>query len=305
MNDDQSALLQTVAETALPLLQAMDALSWARQRVDPYAVEQLRDAIKDFVEPLKAALPGFRAAEGANPTIEFRHEDSKGLLIEGSSRVRGIRFLCTGRTEDEFQFLTARNAELLEIVDCTFDDRVLGGQAWAIHGHATDRVVIRSSRFYGKDLVACLLYDSKTPKLARNGNLLMQDCILEAQAILFTRARSSKTEFDITLERNRLRGHTVMGFSMYNDMRPTRITLRENFFQVTSRHINAPRKTAAQIAAMLRWDGASNTYTEGTPFLRLGGPEAANTHFLETLEDFLGSIPGARDPRARYCKPGE
>lgn len=72
MNDDQSALLQTIAETALPLLQAMDALSWGRQRVDPYAVEALHDAIKDFVEPLKSALPNFRTATFPENLADFR-----------------------------------------------------------------------------------------------------------------------------------------------------------------------------------------------------------------------------------------
>lgn len=63
MNDDPNPFLEALAGAVLPLLYAMDALGFARQRVDPFSMAQLADAIMDTAEPLEEALPAFRNAD--------------------------------------------------------------------------------------------------------------------------------------------------------------------------------------------------------------------------------------------------
>jgi phospholipase/carboxylesterase len=63
MNDAPNPFLEALAGAVLPLLYAMDALSFARQRVDPFTMPQLHEAVGHTAEPLEEALPAFRAAE--------------------------------------------------------------------------------------------------------------------------------------------------------------------------------------------------------------------------------------------------
>ncbi len=70
-SDPNAAAIQAVAGALLPLLQAMDAMTWARQRLDPYAMKQLADAIAAQATPLREALPAFRAADLPEALGEF------------------------------------------------------------------------------------------------------------------------------------------------------------------------------------------------------------------------------------------
>jgi phospholipase/carboxylesterase len=63
MNDEPNPFLEALAGAVLPLLYAMDALSFARQRVDPFTMPQLQEAVGHVAEPLEEALPAFRNAE--------------------------------------------------------------------------------------------------------------------------------------------------------------------------------------------------------------------------------------------------
>ncbi len=241
-----------------------------------------------------------RAADGAEATVEFKHLDDYGILIEGNASAEGIAFLCTERIEENFIFLVTRDAERLEIRNCTFDDRIPEGLSWALKAESVDETVMDSCRFFGKELVASIVNDSLEATSPRRCHFLMRDCQLEARAITMTRGRRPETEFDITLERNVLRGHTVIGYSSYNEPRPTRITARDNQFLVSSRHLHIARGPVQSLAETLVWRGERNTYTAGTPFVRLSRPE---TQFLESLDDFLAAVPGAADTGARFHDP--
>ncbi len=63
MNEAPNPFLEALAGAVLPLLYAMDALSFARQRVDPFTMPQLYEAVGGTAEPLEEALPAFRTAE--------------------------------------------------------------------------------------------------------------------------------------------------------------------------------------------------------------------------------------------------
>jgi len=243
-----------------------------------------------------------KAAEGAEPTIEFKHQGAYGILIEGNASATGITFLCTERVEEDFVFLVARDASKVEIRHCTFDDRIPDGISWALKVEQIDQVVMDSCQLYGKELIACLISDSLDATTVRDCNFLMQDCCLEARAILLTRGRRPETEFDITLERNVLRGHTVIGYSSYTEPRPTRFTLVDNQFYVSSRHIHVARGPLELLADTLVWQGKGNTYTTGTPFVRISRPE---TQFIQTLDDFLEAIPNATETDTKFHDPAE
>jgi len=89
MNDEPSPLLAALAGAVLPLLQAMDALSWARQRLDPMSLRQLAEAIGPFKAPLADALPAFRAADWPDGLADFRErvEAAAGLTLEAYDRL--------------------------------------------------------------------------------------------------------------------------------------------------------------------------------------------------------------------------
>lgn len=72
MNDAQNDAMLAIAGAVLPLLQAMDAMTWTRQRLDPDVLDQLYDAVKDFAAPLEAGLPAFHAADWPDGLAEFR-----------------------------------------------------------------------------------------------------------------------------------------------------------------------------------------------------------------------------------------
>lgn len=63
MSDAPNPFLEALAGAVLPLLYAMDALSFARQRVDPFTMPQLHEAVGHTEEPLQEALPAFRSAD--------------------------------------------------------------------------------------------------------------------------------------------------------------------------------------------------------------------------------------------------
>ena len=238
-----------------------------------------------------------KAAEGTEATIEVRHQGEYGILIEGNASATGITFLCTERIEEDFKFLVTRDAEKVKVSNCTFDDRIPDGISWALKAETVGLVTFDSCRLYGKELIACIISDSLEATTARDCDFQMRDCHLEARAILLTRARLAETEFDVTLERNMLRGHTVIGYSSYNEPPPTRVTAIDNQFLVTSRHLHIARGPLVLLADTLVWRGEGNTYTTGTPFVRISRPE---TQFIQTLENFLEAIPNATDSGAEF-----
>lgn len=63
MNDDPNPFLEALAGAVLPLLYAMEALSFVRQRVDPFSMPQLAEAIMHTAKPLEEALPAFCNAD--------------------------------------------------------------------------------------------------------------------------------------------------------------------------------------------------------------------------------------------------
>lgn len=72
MTDSQDETMRAIAGAVLPLLQAMDALTWARQRVDPFAISALRQAVAELEAPLAAAMPAFRDADWPDGLTGFR-----------------------------------------------------------------------------------------------------------------------------------------------------------------------------------------------------------------------------------------
>jgi len=82
MNDDPNETMQAIAGAVLPLLQAMDAMTWTRQRLDPHVLDQLHDAVKDFAAPLAAGLPPFQAADWPDGLAAFRDGVSAAAIAE-------------------------------------------------------------------------------------------------------------------------------------------------------------------------------------------------------------------------------
>ena len=235
-----------------------------------------------------------KAAEGANPTIEFRHHGPSGILIEGSASATGITFLCTDRIEDNFDFIVTRDADLVTIRDCTFDDRIPNGISWAVLSIATKEVRMLSCKFYGKELIGNLLNDSEESTTTRDSRLLMEDCILEARAMALVRANFPGSEFEVVLKRNKLKGDTVFGFSSNKPPPPTNIIALDNEFIVSNRHLHVAQ---GPLPDTFKWHGERNTYTEGTPFVRISRPK---TRFLNSLADFLEETPNAQDKGATF-----
>jgi len=83
--DPRQEFMAALAGAVLPLLQAMDALGWARQRLDPYALGQLAEAVAGFAPPLSAALPAFRAATWPDGLKHFRDavETAAAATLDG------------------------------------------------------------------------------------------------------------------------------------------------------------------------------------------------------------------------------
>jgi len=77
MADERAALLQTIGETTMALLHAMDLLSWARQRLDPHSLEALQKALPDARAPLEASLPAFAALAWPEGLGAFRERVEK------------------------------------------------------------------------------------------------------------------------------------------------------------------------------------------------------------------------------------
>jgi len=239
------------------------------------------------------------AAGKATPTIEFRHRDPYGILVEGNTSARGITFLCTERIDEGFDFIVSRGADEVAVSNCIFDDRIPKGISWAVRGEAAHQISIQSSKFYGKELCACLLIDSEESTTARDSRLLVEDCILEARAIGLSRANFPGSEFDIILKSNKLNGDTVFGFSKYRPIRPIRFTALDNEFIVSNRHLHV---ALGPIPDSFEWHGERNTYTEGTPFVRISRPK---TRFIKTLADFLNEIPRSKDSGAKFFQPSK
>jgi phospholipase/carboxylesterase len=72
MTNAHSEILQAVADTVLPLLHVMDLLAWARQRVDPYGMAPLVQAIEGPEAGLAASLAPFRQADWPDALAAFR-----------------------------------------------------------------------------------------------------------------------------------------------------------------------------------------------------------------------------------------
>lgn len=83
MNNQPNPFLEALAGAVLPLLQAMDALGFVRQRVDPFAMAHLAAAIRDAVPPVQAALPAFRAAEWPDNEGLRRFRDGVEQAVSG------------------------------------------------------------------------------------------------------------------------------------------------------------------------------------------------------------------------------
>jgi len=65
-------LLETIAASLIPLLQAMDTLTWARQRLEPYRIDLIVNAIRDNSETLEAALASLRSGKWPSELKTFR-----------------------------------------------------------------------------------------------------------------------------------------------------------------------------------------------------------------------------------------
>ncbi len=78
------SFMEALAGAVLPLLQAMDALAWARQRLDPYLIGQLGQAVRTFEAPLRAALPAFQEADWPAGLTPFREgvEQAAAAVLE-------------------------------------------------------------------------------------------------------------------------------------------------------------------------------------------------------------------------------
>jgi phospholipase/carboxylesterase len=72
-------LLETIAASLIPLLQAMDTLTWARQRFEPYGIDLIVNAIRDNPETLEAALATLRSRKWPSELKTF-----KGILEKSS-----------------------------------------------------------------------------------------------------------------------------------------------------------------------------------------------------------------------------
>jgi hypothetical protein len=65
-------LLETIAASLIPLLQAMDTLTWARQRFEPYGIDLIVNAIRDNPETLEAALANQNCSRDQRLDVPYR-----------------------------------------------------------------------------------------------------------------------------------------------------------------------------------------------------------------------------------------
>jgi phospholipase/carboxylesterase len=72
MTNAENQTMTAIADTVLPLLQAMDSMLWARQRLDPFAIGQLAEALRTARAPLRASLSAFQDAEWPDGLKGFR-----------------------------------------------------------------------------------------------------------------------------------------------------------------------------------------------------------------------------------------
>ncbi len=113
---DKNELLDVIATSLLPLLQAMDTLTWARQRLEPYGINNLVNAINDHAGPLKAALPSFRSAEWPKDLVNFQtlfDQSATATLLayrglEEASTVEGFDALRAARRSIQSHLLAER-----------------------------------------------------------------------------------------------------------------------------------------------------------------------------------------------------
>lgn len=94
-------VVRAIADAVMPLLQAMDMLSWARRRVDPMGMRPLADAVRPGAGPLAAAMPAFSAAAWPEGLADFK----KGVETAAAAVASAYRGLDAAAEAEGFDAL--------------------------------------------------------------------------------------------------------------------------------------------------------------------------------------------------------
>lgn len=212
------------------------------------------------------------AAPGAKPVIRVDHGGGSVITVNGSARFSGLHFVLTKPPDaGDRKVLCIRDAELAEVENCAFD--VWKGERYtlAVQAEATTKTTIRRSAFRGRRLIAVMLCDRILSLTRRDGDLEMEDCLVEGSGAVFLKSRHPESRFKVQAKRVVFRGDYFITAHPSDDLRETRLEISDSLIHASQTVVSADAGDVAGFPDLLTWIGKNNRYLTGRNFLQSQG----------------------------------